>query len=72
MKYQELTSQIIQSAYKVHQTLGFGFLENVYRNALIIELEKNGLKASKEALIKVLYVGQIVGNTQGIYWWKTK
>jgi GxxExxY protein len=56
-----MTSQIIQCAYKVHQTLGFGFLENVYQNALVIELEKKGLKVIKEALIKVLYAGQIVG-----------
>ena len=62
MKYQELTGQIIQCAYAVHNTLGFGFLEAVYQNALLIELEKNSLKAVKETPIKVSYNGQIVGD----------
>ena len=62
MKHQELTGKIIECAYKVHNTLGFGFLENVYQNALIIELNKNGLKAAKEMPITVCYDGQIVGD----------
>jgi GxxExxY protein len=62
MKHQELTAQIIQCAYTVHNTLGFGFLEAVYQNALLIELGKNGLKAVKETPIKVSYNGQIVGD----------
>jgi len=62
MKHKELTSQIIQCAYQVHKTLGFGFLESVYQNALLIELEKNGLKAAKEFPIKVSYDGHIVGD----------
>jgi GxxExxY protein len=64
MRYQELTGKIIECAYKVHKTLGFGFLENVYQNALLIELNKNGLKATKEFPIKVAYDGQTVGD----YW----
>ena len=62
MKHEELTGKIIESAYTVHNTLGFGFLENVYQNALIIELEKTGLKAEKEKSVKVLYQGKIVGD----------
>ena len=62
MKHQELTGQIIQCVYKVHKTLGFGFLETVYRNALLIELAKNGLKAAKETPIRVSYDGQPVGD----------
>ena len=62
MKHQELTAQIIQCAYTVHNTLGFGFLDGVYQNALLIELGKNGLKAVKETPIKVSYNGQIVGD----------
>jgi GxxExxY protein len=61
MKHQELTGQIIQCAYKVHNTLGFGFLENVYQNALLIELTQSGLKAVKETPIRVSYEGQKVG-----------
>jgi GxxExxY protein len=62
MKHQELTGQIIQCAFKVHKTLGFGFLENVYQNALCIELIKSGLTAVKQAPIKVSYDGQVVGD----------
>jgi GxxExxY protein len=61
MKHQKITGQIIQSVYKVHNTLGFGYLENVYQNSLLIELEKNGLKAVKEIPIQVSYDGRIVG-----------
>jgi GxxExxY protein len=38
MKYSNLTEKIIKAAYTVHNVLGFGFLEKVYQNALIIEL----------------------------------
>lgn len=62
MKYQNLTGKIIECAYKVHNFLGFGFLENVYKNALLIELGKNGLKAKGEFPIKVSYDDQIVGD----------
>jgi GxxExxY protein len=62
MKHKDLTAKIIECAYKVHNTLGFGFLENVYQNALLIELEKNGLQVQKEVPIKVFYDEQIVGD----------
>ena len=62
MKHQELTGQIIQCVYKVHKTLGFGFLETVYRNALLIELAQNGIKTAKETPIRVSYDGQPVGD----------
>jgi GxxExxY protein len=61
MKHQDLTGRIIQCVYKVHNTLGFGFLENVYQNALLIELEKKGLKAVRETPIQVSYEGMVVG-----------
>jgi len=62
MKHKDLTAKIIECAYKVHNTLGFGFLESVYQNALLIELEKNGLQAKKEVPIKVCYEEKIVGD----------
>jgi len=48
MKYFELTEKIIKAAYKVHNVLGFGFLEKVYQNALLIELRKMGLSVLSE------------------------
>ena len=62
MKHQELTSQIIKCAYTVHQGLGFGFLENVYQNALIVELNQAGLRAEKEKRIQIHYSGHLVGD----------
>ena len=62
MKHSDLTGKIIECAYKVHNTLGFGFLEAVYQNALLIELLNSGLKAIKEKPIKVCYEDQIVGD----------
>ena len=62
MKHKDLTAKIIECAYKVHNALGFGFLESVYQNALLIELEKAGRKGKKEVPIKVLYDKKIVGD----------
>ena len=55
MKNQELTGKTINCTYSVHNTLGFGFLEKVYQNPLMIELRKNGLQAAKETPIQVHY-----------------
>jgi len=62
LKHPDLTGKIIECAYRVHNTLGFGFLETVYQNSLIIELTKSGLNVEKEKPIKVLYENQIVGD----------
>ena len=62
MKHSDLTAKIIKCAYKVHNSLGFGFLESVYQNALLFELQNAGMSAEKEKPIKVTYDGQIVGD----------
>ena len=61
MKDEALTRSIIGCAYKVHNTLGSGFLEKVYQSALCIELRKLGLQVVEQEPIKVIYEGQIVG-----------
>jgi len=43
-KYKELTEKIIGAAYTFHSKLGFGFLEKVYHNSLLIELDSFGLE----------------------------
>jgi len=58
----ELTATIIGCAYKVYKKLGFGFLESVYENALIIEMTKAGLKSESQKAIDVYYDSQIVGH----------
>ena len=59
--HKEITSKIINAFYKVYNTLGYGFLEKVYENALVLELEKQGLKVQKQVPIQVYYEGKIVG-----------
>jgi GxxExxY protein len=62
MKHRELTAKIIDCAYKVHRELGFGFLESVYQNALVIELTKADLKVEQEKKVPVSYDGQVIGD----------
>jgi GxxExxY protein len=62
MEFEEITREIIGSAYKVFKALGFGFLESVYKRAMIIELGKRGVKAEEEKALKVYYEDQVVGD----------
>jgi GxxExxY protein len=56
-----ITEEIIGKAFKVSNTLGAGFLEEVYENALAIELRKSGLSVNQQYPIPVHYQGKIVG-----------
>jgi GxxExxY protein len=60
-KHTEITDKIISAFYQVYNTLGYGFLEKVYRNALAIELRQRGLAVTLEAPITVYYAGEVVG-----------
>jgi GxxExxY protein len=60
-KYEDITGQIINAAHTVHNKLGYGFLEKVYHNALVIELRKKGLLAEPEKRVEVRYDDQLVG-----------
>jgi len=62
MKHEGLTSDIIRIFYKVYNTLGYGFLEKVYENALAVELRKEGLSFGQQVPVKVLYDGEVVGD----------
>jgi GxxExxY protein len=57
----EETEKIIKCAYQVHNELGCGFLEKVYKNALIIALREIGLTVEEEVPIKVCFHRQCVG-----------
>ncbi len=59
--YQEESERIIGCLYKVHNTLGYGFLEKVYENALAIELRVAGFKVYQQHPINVKYRNAIVG-----------
>jgi GxxExxY protein len=58
----DITEIVIGCAFRVHNTLGAGFLEKVYENALIHELRKSGLGAAQQAEINVYYDGVEVGH----------
>jgi len=62
MIYQEKTSLILKSFYKVYNTLGYGFLEKVYENALFLEMTRMGLNCRRQLPITVFYNGEEVGN----------
>jgi GxxExxY protein len=61
MQHQALTQTIIGCAFKVHNTLGFGFLESVYHNSLILELSRCGLHSQSKQELTVYYEGEPVG-----------
>ena len=60
-KHTELTEKIINIFYRVYNKLGYGFLEKVYENAMMIELKKEGILAIAQAPIRVLYDNEIIG-----------
>ena len=53
MKHEQITEKIIQAFYKVYNTLGYGFLEKVYENAMFIELTSLGFQVEKQKKILV-------------------
>ena len=61
MLHSEITDKIIKAFYKVYNELGYGFLEKVYENAMVIELRKFGFKVIKQKNIKVYYDNEEVG-----------
>jgi GxxExxY protein len=60
----ELTGKILGAAFKVLNTLGAGFLEKVYENALSFELHRGGLLVEPQKVFPVKYAGAIVGEYQ--------
>jgi len=60
--FKDLSYQIVGAAIKVWKTLGYGFLEKVYENALAIELKKQRIPFEKQKPLKVLYERQVIGD----------
>ena len=61
LKHSEITGAVIKSFYKVYNSLGYGFLEKVYENALVIELLELGLIVEQQKGVHVYYRGSLVG-----------
>ena len=62
MDINKLVKEVIDCAYKVRMELAPGYLESVYKNAMLVELKLRGLKYETEKLIKVNYKGFVVGD----------
>lgn len=60
--HSDITAKILKAFYKVYNTLGHGFLEKVYENAMMIELQAMGLFCEQQRHLKVLYKGHEVGD----------
>ena len=60
-KYKDLTEKIIKTFYRVYNKLGYGFLEKVYENAMMIELKREGILTVSQSPIKVFYEGEVIG-----------
>ncbi|KAA0207308.1 MAG: GxxExxY protein [Ignavibacteriaceae bacterium] len=52
-----LAEDIIENAIKVHEALGPGLLERIYRDALFMELKNSGLIAIRDVVCPILYKG---------------
>ena len=61
VKHKELTEEIIKIFYKIYNTLGYGFLEKVYENAMMVEFRKRKITSAPQSPIKVVYEDEVVG-----------
>lgn len=57
----DLSGRVIGCAFTVLNTLGAGFLEKVYENALVNEMRAAGLAVAQQCGVKVHYNGMVVG-----------
>jgi len=61
VKYKELTEKVIKIFYRVYNKLGYGFLEKVYENAMMVEFKKEGMTVLPQSAIRVFYENEVVG-----------
>lgn len=59
--HSDITALILKAFFKVYNTMGYGFLEKVYENAMMIELKKLGLECEAQKAVIVYYEDQVVG-----------
>ena len=63
MKDREVVaSRVVKAFYDIYNTLGYGFLEKVYENALVIELRERGLFVQQQQATPVYFKGVQVGD----------
>ena len=62
MLYGAVTDMIIGVYYKVYNFLGYGFLEKVYENAMVMDLIERGFQVTQQQSVNVYYKGRVVGD----------
>ncbi|GLI56934.1 hypothetical protein PM10SUCC1_24480 [Propionigenium maris DSM 9537] len=60
--YRDLSYKIIGLAMTVHKELGYGFLEKVYENALMVLFEESGISANQQEPINIHFRDKIIGS----------
>ena len=60
--YKDTSYKIVGLAMEVHSKLGYGFLEKVYENAMMVLLRREGIHAKQQAPITVYFDGEVVGD----------
>ncbi len=61
LEYEDLTDKIVSCAIEVHKKLGPGFLESIYENSFVIELQKRNLQVEQQREVAIKYNGVEVG-----------
>lgn len=61
VKYKELTEKIIKIFYRVYNKLGYGFLEKVYENAMMVEFKREGISILPQSPLRVFYENEVLG-----------
>lgn len=59
--HRELSYKVMQAIFEVHNTLGPGFVESVYEEALVCELELRGIPFERQKVVTIRYKGRVVG-----------
>ena len=59
--YRELSYHVMEAVFEVHNTLGPGFIENVYEHALTHEFQCRGIPFERQKKVTVSYKGKVVG-----------
>jgi GxxExxY protein len=70
LKHKEVTKRVIKIFYEVYNELGFGFLESVYQESLVMALSGSNLDVCAPVQIPVWFRGRQVGKSKAMFWSK--
>ncbi len=70
--YKDLSYRIVGLAMQVHTELGFGFMEKVYENSLVVLFEENGIRAAQQVPIGFPSTVELLASTSQILLLKTQ